>query len=719
MHVSVPADCFLSLPVEITPELARSRADKMNLLLQVQLLSRSISDGDSALRLLLDLARDLVPYDRALLLWRREAGGPFEVQGQRGGEPASTGEKLREHFLSEAFLDSPRTLLVAPATCAGSPADDLLAELGATSLLGMPLYVGEHVRGVLYLVRDGLPPYSREDAHLTRVFTFTFETILDQLAQDWNKPEVAFLDGLTGLFTRRYFEQQLEREMDRARRNNEPVSILLLDVDQFAAFRAAFGQATADALLQEVARALCSVCRKSDTVSRHEGDRFAVILPRTGKEALGVAAQRVFQAIEGPFLAGLLGEAGQQVAFNLCGVAYPDDAFSPESALEACQEGLERARKMPGRHYFQYPSTTSGSGSDEILDMSRIGSFREPLLEPTRLLRLFARLCLDTVPADRVSIMLRDGEELVIQVAFGFNGQEELVRSARIPLGKRSVSSWVAQSREPLLVRGRTEVGDLPVLGSAAYRDSSFFSYPLLAGGELVGLIHFSNRSDGNPFTDQDLERFAPLAEVISRHLATSRDFSSVREDFLNESLASLVELMESQVPGMAGHSQEVARLATGMARELGYDAEQLERIRVSSLLHDLGKISYRSDLLAEPRALSARERALTQRHPLLGWKLLEEVPLHRVDREAILYHHEREDGSGYLHKASADTPENAKLLAVADVYQALVSPRPYRPAVSAEEALRYLQDHKGELFDTRAVTALATYLQAPGGASA
>ena len=131
----------------------------------------------------------------------------------------------------------------------------------------------------------------------------------------------------------------------------------------------------------------------------------------------------------------------------------------------------------------------------------------------------------------------------------------------------------------------------------------------------------------------------------------------------------------------------------------------------MSARLHDLGKITYRSNILSADRALSPREQALTQRHPLLGWKVLEEVPLQCVDREAVLYHHEREDGTGYLHKAAADIPESAKILAVADVYQALTSPRAYRPAVAPMEARAYLEAQKGRLFDGRVVDALLATL--------
>ncbi len=718
MRTPLPDDCYLSLPVEITPDLARSRADKINLLFQVQLLGHSVTDSDSTLHMLVDLARELVPCERSILFWREDPEGPLEMRASRGFTGPVPTAVLRENTLTEDLLERPRPVLACATRCHVPPISNLLELVDATSMVSMPLYVGERVMGALQLFRQGPEPIGVDEAHLLRVFTFTFENVLERITDGERARELAFIDRLTGLFNRRYFEEQLEREMDRARRNNEPVSVVLVDVDDFRGFRERSGHATGEALLQEIARALRRVSRKSDTLSRYQDDHFAMILPRTSKESLGVVAQRVFQALEGPFLPGLLGEAGKEVQFSVSAISYPEDAFSPESALQTCYDGLAKARTMPGKHYHQYPSPVTHGSEDDILDMTRVGLFREPLFDPSRFLRLFARLCLDTVPAERISIMVREGDDLVIQVAFGFEGQEEIIRTTRVPLNHRTVSAWVAQKREPLLVQGGSDLSQLPANRSSTYRGDSFFSYPLLNGESFLGVIHFSNRFDGNPFTWEDIERFEPLANVVSSYLSLSDRFGMVQEEYLRDSLYALVDLMESQVPGMEGHSREVAELAEETAKRLGYDEDELERIRVSARLHDLGKVSYRTNILSQPRALSPRETALTQRHPLLGWKYLEEVPLRRVDREAILYHHEREDGSGYLHKPSADVPWSAKILAVADVFQALTSSRPYRPALPLDEALQYLGQHRGTLFDPRAVDALQAVVSERSGSA-
>jgi len=707
--------CFLNLPAEITPDLARSCADKMNLLFQVQLLGRSIGDAPSAFRLLLDLAGELVPSDRAILFWRddpREALQPRESRGfGRGAALANHAER----FLPEEARENERPFLVSQERCPGSGLLAVLREHGCSSLLSIPVYASDRVQGVLQLLRDRSPDFRTEDAHLVRVFTLAFEGVFESLAQADRKREMAYLDRGTGLFNRRYFEQQLEREMDRARRNSEAASVLLLEVRGFQDFRRRRGHADSEALLQEVSRALGRVCRKSDTLARYDEELFAAILPRTAKGSLGIVAQRIFEGLEG----APSGNPKHEVEFNLCALSYPDDAFSAESALEAGREGLARARTLPGRHYFQFPSPAPEGRDEEILDPERTGFLREPALEVPALLKVFTRLALDVVPADRVSVMAREGDDLVIQVAVGFNGQEEVVRTARVPLNQRTVSAWVAQHRQPLLVRSRSEIEELPRNEGAAYRGDSFFSYPLLRGEELLGVIHFSNRFDGEAFTQADVDHFAPVAGFLSRYLDAARGFGGLREEFLRESLFSLVDLMESQIPGMEGHSREVARLARAAARHLGLGAEEAERIWVSGRLHDVGKVSYRTNILAEARALSPRERALTQRHPLLSWKFLEGLPLKGLDRDAILYHHEREDGSGYLHKSGDDTPVSAKILAVAEVYHALTSPRPYRPAVSDAEAVSYLDAHRETLFESRVVDAFKKVLEVPGRSAA
>ncbi|MBE0617322.1 MAG: diguanylate cyclase, partial [Proteobacteria bacterium] len=584
--------------------MVRSRADKMNLLFQVQLLSRSINDLASAFQLFLDLGRELVPSERAILLWQDAPGDGLRPEASNGfGATVSIAAHM-ERLVPESAGEWGRPFLLTRQRCASAGLLATLDELGCSCLLSIPVYASDRVHGVMQFLRETSPDFRLEDAHLARVFALAFESVFESLSEAGRDGVIPYVDRATGLFDHRYFDQQLEREIDRARRNGEPVSVLMLEVAGFQEFRSRRGHAASEAVLQEVSRALGRVCRKSDTLARYEEELFAVIMPHTAKGNLGIVAQRVFEGLEGATEAS----PGGELEFNLCALAYPDDAFSPESILETAREGLNRARSLPGRHYFQFPSPAPADRREELHDPGRSSLLREPGLEIPTLLRLFTRLALEVVPADRVSVMAREGDDLVIQVAVGFNGQEEVVRTARVPLNRRTISAWVAQHREPLLVQSLSDLQDLPRNEGATYRGDSFFSYPLLRGEELLGVINFSNRFDGQPFTSADVDRFAPMAAFLANYLDAARGFGGVRNTFLQESLFSIVDLMEAQIPGMEGHSREVARLARATAERLGLGDEEAEKLWVSGRLHDVGKVTYRTSILAEARALSPRE---------------------------------------------------------------------------------------------------------------
>lgn len=707
MYPALPDSCYLSPPAEITSELAVAFADKMNLLLKAQLLGKSVSDLESAFRLLMELSNDLVSNDSVFLFWREETDEAFSLKQTLGFKGVVPTPLLLDIIAANGKAETPSPLAISTSAPIPQRYGQVLLDLSASGLLSMPLYLGERVAGVIMMLRGKGRRFEPNEAHLLRVFLLSFEGVLESLCHNGETRTMTFQDGLTGLFSERYYEQQIEREMDRARRTNEPVSMLMLNIEGFNALKERCGHAACEALIREVSKALKRVCRKSDTLARFHEDNFAMIMPRTGKESLGMVANRIFSSLDNLAMGKELSLEGKDAAFNLSAAAYPQDASTAEGAILVCCDGLIKASRMAGKRFYHPPVPVSKESKGELLDMTRVGLFREPLHDHSRILQLFVRLCLDSVPADRVSIVVPRGDELMAQAAYGFEGLPDMSPSMRIPMDQKSISSFVAQKREPLLVSHSGEAQGLPINNGSAYTSASFFSYPLTWDNEFLGIINFSNHSEGRSFTREDVENFAPLAEKISQYLAIDNRYGSLQKEFLRDSLFALIDFMENQQAGMRNHSREVATLAKATAEKLGYSKEKAEVVWLSSRLHDLGKVSFRGNVLSQSRPLSSQERALTQRHPLLGWKFLEEVPLHNIDRDAILLHHEREDGSGYLRKQGDSIPEAAKILAVADVFQALCSHRPYRPAVSKEKALGYLEANKGVLFAGAIVDAL------------
>jgi putative nucleotidyltransferase with HDIG domain len=171
--------------------------------------------------------------------------------------------------------------------------------------------------------------------------------------------------------------------------------------------------------------------------------------------------------------------------------------------------------------------------------------------------------------------------------------------------------------------------------------------------------------------------------------------------------VAALANTVETRDPYTAGHQRRVAQLAGAMARELGWPEDWIEGVHVQGFLHDLGKIAVPAEILSRPGAITPAEFNLIKAHPQVGYDILRDIEFPWPVAQAVLQHHERLNGSGYPSGLTAGEiiPE-ARVLAVADVVEAMASHRPYRPALGIETALQEITDHKGKLYDPEAVDA-------------
>lgn len=161
-------------------------------------------------------------------------------------------------------------------------------------------------------------------------------------------------------------------------------------------------------------------------------------------------------------------------------------------------------------------------------------------------------------------------------------------------------------------------------------------------------------------------------------------------------------------------HAMHVSRLSRDIGGRMGMDDKQCAILSVAGMFHDLGKLGLPHDLLDKPSTLTPDEYKVIQWHTTLGHLMLSGMPdeIHRAAAEAALYHHERCDGSGYMGLSKEKIPISARIVAVCDVYDALVSHRPYRKAWSKEAALEHMRLHSGSLFDTDVVNALLEILK-------
>jgi HD-GYP domain-containing protein (c-di-GMP phosphodiesterase class II) len=164
--------------------------------------------------------------------------------------------------------------------------------------------------------------------------------------------------------------------------------------------------------------------------------------------------------------------------------------------------------------------------------------------------------------------------------------------------------------------------------------------------------------------------------------------------------LAGLCEAVDAR-PYMQGHGARVSELAEAVAVRFGWTGDRLRRLRIGARLHDLGKLAVADPVWHKPGRLTESEYAQIQRHPAAGARLLARLPEFRFAIPYVLFHHERWDGAGYpSRKARHAIPLEARVLAVADAFDAMTSPRAYRGPMGYEAALAEIQRCSGTQFD-------------------
>jgi len=176
-------------------------------------------------------------------------------------------------------------------------------------------------------------------------------------------------------------------------------------------------------------------------------------------------------------------------------------------------------------------------------------------------------------------------------------------------------------------------------------------------------------------------------------------------QEMFNATVGGMALMAESRDPYTAGHQHRVAQYASDIAKNMGLPDDQVETIRLSGLLHDIGKIRTPVSILNRPGKLFKAEWELIKTHPVVGFKVLKQIPFPWPIAEIVYQHHERIDGSGYPRGLKGDKILlEARIIAVADVIEAISSHRPYRPAMSIESALNEVKSQKGKLFDETVV---------------
>jgi HD-GYP domain-containing protein (c-di-GMP phosphodiesterase class II) len=240
---------------------------------------------------------------------------------------------------------------------------------------------------------------------------------------------------------------------------------------------------------------------------------------------------------------------------------------------------------------------------------------------------------------------------------------------------------------------------------------------PLRIKAQVIGAIIVENKIDGTYFTEEDFSLLTTLSNHAVVAIENTRLYESVKNNYFS-TIQSLVNALEASDKFTKGHSERVRFLSLELGRHIGLDFRELEILEYAAILHDIGKIGIESFILQKQGKLTANEYSMIQAHPLIGEEILGPIETLSDVRQTIIQHHERYDGKGYPYGLRGDELSlKSRILSVVDTFDAMMSDRPYRKALSIQKIKQEIINHSGTQFDPYVVQSFIEMLDARGEA--
>jgi hypothetical protein len=326
--------------------------------------------------------------------------------------------------------------------------------------------------------------------------------------------------------------------------------------------------------------------------------------------------------------------------------------------------------------------------------------------EVERYLELIVEMVAELMNVRKASLMMLDpaDRELRIDCAIGLD--EEIIEHARVKLGE-GIAGRVAQDNRAYLVQDIDEDSRLSAKNNDyLYDSSSFLSVPISREGRVLGVINVANPTTKDNFDWDDCRLLEVFAARVAIALERLRDFTDTYADFetVRSTLKSMLDAKRYVDDRSAGAMAEVL---SGVAQRLRLSAEETASLQYAFNIYDLGLARIGYNIIKQPREMSSQDRTNIEQHPVIGAEMLRHIEYSPDVSDAVLYHHENYDGSGYPSRLSGDEiPLAARIVRVADTFRALVSHRPYQKQYTPRDALEVLKHRAGTLFDPKVVEA-------------
>ena len=268
-----------------------------------------------------------------------------------------------------------------------------------------------------------------------------------------------------------------------------------------------------------------------------------------------------------------------------------------------------------------------------------------------------------------------------------------------------AASRWVAENEEPFVMEETAgkKLDDFPPLPGDV---RSYIAFPLKTPQRTVGVLNLIRHKSKTPFSNVDLEIINVLASQASISIENVKLYDNIRDNYL-KTIRAFALAVEAKDRYTHGHSENVMKYTVVLAKRLGLSDADIENVKYAGLLHDIGKIGVSELILNKPGRLTPTEFDDIKKHPSLGANIIADVPFLHPLVPLVLHHHEFYNGNGYPRGIKGEEiPFGARILAVADAYEAMTSDRPYRHSLSQQAAVDILVDGKGKQFDPHMVDA-------------
>jgi putative nucleotidyltransferase with HDIG domain len=241
------------------------------------------------------------------------------------------------------------------------------------------------------------------------------------------------------------------------------------------------------------------------------------------------------------------------------------------------------------------------------------------------------------------------------------------------------------------------------------------YGAPITVKGDLKGFVFTGPKLSGEPYTDVDRDIMMFISNSIGIGMENVRLMEQLQVTYV-ATLRSLIQILEAKDPYTRGHTERVASYSMALANRLQMGPDDMRRILFGSLLHDIGKMGLRDDIINKPGPLTPEEWVQMKLHPVVGAQIVEKMEFLTGAIDIVRHHHESWDGKGYPDGlAGENIPLRARIVTVADSFDAMTTDRPYRRALSVAEAVRRLEESAGVQFDPQLARVFVQYVKEKG----